>query len=255
MRVWDVSSGQCLRILVGHTNNVTSVAISADGRLALSGSTDQTVRVWDVSSGQCLRTFEQQTSGITSIAISANGRLGLSGSHKTLCMWESGVGKPIAHILAPPISYENAVLFKSIMERARQFFEIGSLKNATAAIQQARQVTGYQHSPAVLDLASRLGRQGQRRMLRSGWLNKIVEVHTAEVSVALSADNCIALVGNVPLAHVWDLRTGQCLRTLHELSQDPPGTWTQKPQPMPLPYRPMDAWRRLKAIIPSMYGI
>jgi hypothetical protein len=32
---------------------VLSVALSADGRTAVSGSNDKTVRVWDLSSGQC----------------------------------------------------------------------------------------------------------------------------------------------------------------------------------------------------------
>jgi WD40 repeat protein len=33
---------------VRHTGKVTSVALSADGRRALSGSDDKTVRVWAV---------------------------------------------------------------------------------------------------------------------------------------------------------------------------------------------------------------
>ena len=55
VRVWDASSGVCLRVLEGHTDRVLSVTALGDGRLA-SASSDNTVRVWDASSGVCLET-------------------------------------------------------------------------------------------------------------------------------------------------------------------------------------------------------
>ena len=55
VRVWDASSGVCLRVLEGHTRGVYSVTALGDGRLA-SASNDNTVRVWDASSGVCLET-------------------------------------------------------------------------------------------------------------------------------------------------------------------------------------------------------
>jgi WD40 repeat protein len=46
VRLWDVVSGKEVCCLEGHTASVTSVAISSDGRCALSGSLDKTVRLW-----------------------------------------------------------------------------------------------------------------------------------------------------------------------------------------------------------------
>ena len=46
MRLWDVEAGGEVLRFEGHTKAVHSVAISADGRRALSGSADQTVRLW-----------------------------------------------------------------------------------------------------------------------------------------------------------------------------------------------------------------
>jgi hypothetical protein len=43
----------CLQVLSGHTDAVRSVAVTADGRTAVSASGDNTVRVWDLLSGQC----------------------------------------------------------------------------------------------------------------------------------------------------------------------------------------------------------
>ena len=42
--VWDMVSGQEKSKLDGHTNDVSSVAISPDGKTIISGSDDKTVR-------------------------------------------------------------------------------------------------------------------------------------------------------------------------------------------------------------------
>ena len=43
-RLWDVASGQTVQQFKGHTGFLTSVALSPDGRFALTGSNDQTAR-------------------------------------------------------------------------------------------------------------------------------------------------------------------------------------------------------------------
>jgi tetratricopeptide (TPR) repeat protein len=77
-----------------HTDRVTSVCLSADGRLALSGSADERMRLWEVESGRCLRTFERHTVPVNAVSLSADGRLALSGGDdKTLRLWEVESGR------------------------------------------------------------------------------------------------------------------------------------------------------------------
>ncbi len=45
--MWDLESGSCTKTLKGHTNGVTSVAISPDGGTIVSVSVDNTIR-WGV---------------------------------------------------------------------------------------------------------------------------------------------------------------------------------------------------------------
>ena len=94
VRLWDVETGRCLRVLEGHTDSVWSVAWSADQRRALSGSGDKTVRLWDVETGRCLRVLEGHTDGVMSVAWSADQRRALSGSSdKTVRLWDVETGR------------------------------------------------------------------------------------------------------------------------------------------------------------------
>ena len=52
LRIWDVSTGYCLKTLRGHADWVRDVYPSFDGRWLLSAGNDQTARIWDASNGQ-----------------------------------------------------------------------------------------------------------------------------------------------------------------------------------------------------------
>ncbi|MBY8860543.1 protein kinase [Nocardia sp. CA2R105] len=48
VEVWELGRDRCLRTFHGHTAPITSIALSHDGRTAVSGSHDHTVRAWPV---------------------------------------------------------------------------------------------------------------------------------------------------------------------------------------------------------------
>ncbi len=65
LRVWDLASGETVRTLSGHTGAVRAVAVTPDGRHAVSGSGDNTLRVWDLASGETVRTLSGHTGAVT----------------------------------------------------------------------------------------------------------------------------------------------------------------------------------------------
>jgi WD40 repeat protein len=61
-------------MLTGHDGAVLAVAVTQDGRRAVSGSNDRTVRLWDLKSGQILRTLTGHTDTISAVAVTPDGR-------------------------------------------------------------------------------------------------------------------------------------------------------------------------------------
>ena len=62
--LWDVETGQPIRIFEGHTNWVNIVVFSPDGQRALSGSNDDTLIMWDVSTGEPLHIFAEHLTDV-----------------------------------------------------------------------------------------------------------------------------------------------------------------------------------------------
>lgn len=55
--VWDTETGLCLKTIDAHKSDAYSLSITPDGLLALSASRGWTMKLWDVERGQCLYTF------------------------------------------------------------------------------------------------------------------------------------------------------------------------------------------------------
>ena len=60
---------------------VWAVALTPDGRQALTASEDFTARVWDIMSGTCERVLEGHTGWLVGVAISPDGSHAVTASH------------------------------------------------------------------------------------------------------------------------------------------------------------------------------
>jgi acetylornithine deacetylase/succinyl-diaminopimelate desuccinylase-like protein/predicted glutamine amidotransferase len=81
VRVWDVATGMCRRVLEGHAGAVLALAVTEidGGTLLFSGSRDGTVKVWDAESGfLCKRTIRRHSDDVVSCVSSTD--VVLSGS-------------------------------------------------------------------------------------------------------------------------------------------------------------------------------
>jgi WD40 repeat protein len=95
-KLWDADKGLEIRSLKGHTDRITSVAFSPDGKRLLTGSYDQTAKVWDAETGQEIRSLTGHTAYLSSVAFSPDGRCIVTGSWDgTAKVWDTNMGKEI----------------------------------------------------------------------------------------------------------------------------------------------------------------
>ena len=85
-----------IRTLTGHSNWVNAVAVTPDGRRAVSASEDQTLKVWDLGSGRELRTLTGHSRSVNAVAVTPDGRRAVSASDdQTLKVWDLASGREL----------------------------------------------------------------------------------------------------------------------------------------------------------------
>lgn len=109
--LWNCQSGKLRFCFEGHSDRIGCVAISNDGKWALTGSDDCTIRLWDCQTGNELSNFKGHTNHILTVAFSPDGKLALSGSEDgTVRLWDCQNGKQL-HCFKGHSDFVNSVAF------------------------------------------------------------------------------------------------------------------------------------------------
>lgn len=92
--LWNLQSGQPSQKLTGHSDRVSSLAWSSDGKLA-SGSSDGTIIVWDLENSHPAITLQQNEARVNNLSWSPNGKRLASGSlAKMVIVWDLASSQP-----------------------------------------------------------------------------------------------------------------------------------------------------------------
>jgi WD40 repeat protein len=75
VRLWSVPAGRRLAVVTGHTDYVSSIAFSPNGRFLVSVSWDGTARVWDARNGGAVDILRSASGQLNGVAFSPDGRL------------------------------------------------------------------------------------------------------------------------------------------------------------------------------------
>ncbi|TQE14301.1 hypothetical protein C1H46_000220 [Malus baccata] len=81
VRVWDVKTGKCLKVLPAHSDPVTAVDFNRDGSVIVCSSYDGLCRTWDASTGHCTKTLiDDENPPVSYVKFAPNGKYILVGT-------------------------------------------------------------------------------------------------------------------------------------------------------------------------------
>jgi WD40 repeat protein len=103
IEAYEKKSSGFVRAFAGHGNRVNGVAISRDGKRAVSACWDGVLRYWNVESGELIREMPRNPHYLNSVALSSDGKRALTGgTDKIMYLWDLETGKELKQIHGHP---------------------------------------------------------------------------------------------------------------------------------------------------------
>ena len=166
--------------LTGHVGVVNAVALTADGRRAVSGGDDGTLRVWNLKTGEVERTLTSHADRVRAVAVTATGRWAVSGGDDGLRLWNLEKGE----------------------EERTLTGHVGSVHAVAVTPNGRRAVSGGDDGLRVWNLETD---EMEWVTDQAAWVNTVV----------VTADGRQALSGGLDgILRLWNLDTGKVERTL-----------------------------------------
>jgi WD40 repeat protein len=99
--MWDLADGKPVFTLTGHSNSVTALALTPDGKRVISASYDHTLKMWDLADGKPVFTLTGHSNSVRALALTPDGKQVISASYDhTLKVWDLADGKLITNFTA-----------------------------------------------------------------------------------------------------------------------------------------------------------
>ncbi len=212
------------RQYVGHTDTVTSVAFSPDGKYALTSSSDKTARLWDVQAATDWRQFVGHTDAVTSVAFSPDGKYILTGSaDKTARLWDvqsrAEIRQFAGHtgaITCVAFSPDGKYVLTGSRDSTARLWNAETGAEIKVLSGHKNYVTSLAFSPDGLYIAtSSLDNNVHLWDAQRGIeLHQFAEHQAYVTSIAFSPDSQLMLTGSADrTVRLWGLQTGLVVRT------------------------------------------
>ncbi len=205
----------------GHSKDVHAGVLSADGRLVVSASWDNSVRVWEADTGQCLWTLEGHSDSVRSVSLDASGTRALSGSwDKTLRLWDVENGTCLrvfeGHgncVTSVHLSADGRRGLSGSWDQRLRLWDMGTGTCVQSLGGHQSHINSvFLSSHSLWALSGSEDKTARLWSLASGEGLRVFQGHTDWVtSVALSADNRTVLTGAKDWTlRLWDVASGTC---------------------------------------------
>jgi WD40 repeat protein len=220
--------GRKVQELKGHTAQVTAVALSPDGKQALTGAADQTAALWDAATGHRLPSLQGHPHWPLALAFSSDGARALIGLDKMAVSWEAGRGVKFLDFAGQGNVVDTVAITRDATRMLTGSFQQERPKFSSTLWDTVarRKVSAFTADIAKV-VAMALSRDGKQLLTGSkdqigalwdaetGRKLHVFKGHSHVVSaVAFSPDGKHVLTGSLDgTAMLWEADTGRMVRT------------------------------------------
>jgi WD40 repeat protein len=223
--LWDVATGQLIKSLKGHTDEIVCVRFDPNGRYIASGSVDKTIIIWDILSGQIVNRMVGHSDYVRDVNFSPDGRFLVSASwDQTAIVWDVLTGRQVQvftghrdNVTSACFSPDGLKIITACGDHNLRVFDVSNGK-------LLKMITG--HEDEIWDVK---WSTDQRYIASGGWDNTArvwnpedgkelykFPGHITDVwAVCFSPDNqTLYSCGGDRKVKAWDLATGELIRDI-----------------------------------------
>lgn len=96
LTMWEIDTKKIVREFIGHSDVISSIRLSPDGKKMLSTSWDSSIRLWDIATGLMDAKFKGHRGPVYTATFSADGKTLFSGgADRIVRLWDVASGKVI----------------------------------------------------------------------------------------------------------------------------------------------------------------
>ena len=213
IELWNGATGEPLGRLAWPTQGITAVALSDNGRIAVSVGATQELKVWDVAALECVRTIRGPAAA-DGLALTASGAVALTADRDAMLrLWDLASGQVSAELPGHQQTEEDM--------GGMMLGEIPIPAEMRAGFAKSDVLTRWVNAVALTadgSLAVSAGGDSVGRVwdVATGQCRHVLHGHIAEVhDVAVTGDGIAVTAGADNTLRAWDVASGRFLRYLN----------------------------------------
>jgi len=200
-QVWSMPALHFVTSLQGHRNWVRSAVFNPDGRLAVSGGDDHTVRLWDTRTKRCARVYNDPSDWLNKVGFCRDG----------LCVASAGtVAGYWKHVCRCGCSRLDVILKSCVLRRRWRHQNMGhTYRQASTVLRRSQRTCKGHELPSF-----RRGSTWRAEVVTERMLKPEVAAILGSCEMSCSAGHLMLSCSDDGSLRIWDLREGQLIFTV-----------------------------------------